>query len=254
MSDALPEPESRPAARALGVVAIGAAFRSLTILGAGRAAGPIDAAAVYYPLVGLVLGALWMATDRAVSALAGRTGASVAVVLVAAAATRMRPLRALGRTLAAMLSPRARRLTVLESGAGMVVGACTAVVVAAELAAVDALGRLRLLGLGFAPVLGCCSLVVLAVGSRAARADGRRLKFAPEVTFREFGIASAATFAAVSITSEFLGLVLVVATATFALAARVAWHRWIDGVNETAVLATGEAVQLLVLVLVAALS
>jgi hypothetical protein len=53
--------------------------------------------------------------------------------------------------------------------------------------------------------------------------------------------------------AEFLGLLLVLATAASTIAARVGLHRWIDGVNETAVLATAEAVQLLILALLVAL-
>jgi len=50
------------------------------------------------------------------------------------------------------------------------------------------------------------------------------------------------------------GLLLVLATAAFTIAARVFFHRWIDGVNETAMLATGEAAQLMILGLLAAFS
>jgi hypothetical protein len=132
--------------------------------------------------------------------------------------------------------------------------ACTAAVVAAEVAALSALGRYRIVGLLAAPVLGCCSMVVLAVGSRAARPDGRRVKFAPAVTFREFGLATAATFAVLFWATEFLGLLLILATALCTIAARVGWHRWWGGVNETAVLATSEAIQCVVLLLLAALA
>jgi adenosylcobinamide-GDP ribazoletransferase len=254
MADAAPEPAPRRAPPFPGPAAVLAAFRALTVVGAGAATGQVDASAVYYPLVGLVLGALWSATDALVAPRAGRATASVAVVLVAAAATRARPLLALGRTLAAVPSGRAKRLAMLDAGRGALVAAGTLLVLAAEVAVLAALDRYRLVGLVLAPTLGCCSMVVLAVGSRAARADGRRLKFAPDVTFREFGIASTATFAFVFLTTEFLGLLLVLATAAFAIAARVSWHRWIDGVNETALLATAEAVQLLVLGVLVALS
>jgi len=233
--------------------AIGTAFRTLTILGPRSAALRVDASAVYYPIVGLAIGALWVATDRMVSTVAGHVVASAVVVLVGAAVTRGRGMLALGRTLAALPSRRADRLARLEGGATVGVS-CAAFVAAAEFALLCALSRFRLAGLAFAPLLGSCAMVVLAVGSRAARADGRRLKFAPEVGFMEFGAASAATFALVSLTSEFLGLLLVLSTAVVTVGARVFFHRWLDGVNDTAMLATGEAVQLLTLALLAALS
>jgi cobalamin synthase len=253
MPGALPDPASRAAPSFSAPAAVARAFRALTILGWNRAATPIDASAMYYPLVGLALGALWIATDRAVTAAAGRTAASVAVVLVAAVATRAAPLLALARFLVALPAGRARRLAGLEWGPGMRVSIAAAAVLLANTALLCALDRYRLVGLLFAPVLGSCSIVVLAVGSRAARADGRRLKFAPDVTFREFGVATAATFALLFLTSEFLGLLLVLATAACTVAARVFFHRWIDGVNETAVLATAEAIQLLTLALLVTL-
>lgn len=253
MSDPSAEPQSRTAAPFPGPTAAVAAFRALTILGGAAPPGRVDSAAVYYPLVGLALGALWVVTDRAIAALGGRLVASAAVALVAAAATRARPLLALGRTLAALLGDRARRLAVIEARRGALPRVCAAVVLAAEIGVLCALDRLRLPGLALAPVLGCCSMVVLAVGSRAARADGRRLKFAPDVTFREFAVASVATFALLFLTTEFLGLLLVLATAAFTIAARVFFHRWIDGVNDTVILATGEAVQLMILALLATL-
>ena len=248
-----PEPDSHGAPLLPGWRAIGTAFRTLTVLGPNRVELGVDASAVYYPVVGLALGVLWVATDRAVGALSGRFAASVAVLVVSAAVTRAKGLRALGRVVAALPSRRPDRLPRLDVG-GAVSGVCTAVLAAAELGALCVLVRYRLVGLAFAPLLGCCAMVVMAVGSRAARADGRRLKFAPDVGFTEFGAASAATFALVSLTSEFLGLLLVLSTAVFTVAARVFFHRWIDGVNDTAVLATGEAVQLVTLAFLAALS
>jgi cobalamin synthase len=252
MVEPAPYSESRPAAPFPGVAALVAAIRALTILGPGPA-GRVDASAVYYPVVGLALGGLWFLTDVVVTALFGRGAANVAVAIAAAVATGGRPLRALARTVEALPCARTRRLAVLESGRGAGVDAiCAAAVLALEIAALAALDRFRPIGLIFAPVLGCCSMVVLAVGSRAARSDGRRLKFAPAVTFREFGLASTATFALVFLSTEFLGLLLVLATAAFTITARVFFHRWLDGVNETVMLATGEMTQLLILALLAA--
>jgi cobalamin synthase len=215
-------------------------------------AAEVGAWAVYLPVVGAALGALGMAVDRAVDPVGGRIGASIAVAVASAVATRARPLGALGRVLAALFTDRRRRFAALER-TGMPAQACAAAVLAVQVGVLCPLDRFRTIGLALAPVLGACAMVVLAVGSRAARADGRRLKFAPAVTFREFGLASTATFALVFLSSEFLGLLLVVATAACTIAARVGFHRWIDGVNETALLATGAAVQLVILALLAAI-
>lgn len=232
-----------------GVAGIADAFRFIA-----RGTPQVGAWAVYLPVVGMVVGALWVLADLLVEPLAGRVAASIVVLLVGAAVTRARPLVALSRVLAALPARRERRLAALEGSDGVTYVVCLLIVVAAELAVLSMLARFRLVGLAFGPVLGCCAMVVLAVGSRAARADGRRLKFAPEVGFREFGVASTATFALVFLTTEFLGLLLVLATAAVTIAARVFFHRWIDGVNQTVILAVGEAVQLLILTLLLMLS
>jgi cobalamin synthase len=253
MSHAPPVPEPRAAPPFRGLGGLAAAFRQLTILGPAGALCRVDASAVYFPLVGLVLGVVWAAVDRAIDPWAGRRAASIGVLVVAAGLTRGRGVLALARTLVAALFGRGRGVEALESTAAGTPWIAAALVLAAELGVLVGLARFRLVGLAFAPVLGCCSMVVLAVGSRAARADGRQLKFAPEVTFREFGIATTATFALLFLTTEFLGLLLVLTTAAFTVAARVGWHRSIGGVNATALLATAEATQLLVLAVLAAM-
>jgi hypothetical protein len=114
------------------------------------------------------------------------------------------------------------------------------------------LDRFHSIGLLFAPMLARAAMVVLAVGSRAARTDGRQVKFAPEVTFNEFALASAATFAAVSLAADFLGLVLVLATAVLTVALRVFFHWRFGGIDRTAVHGACQATELAVLAILAA--
>jgi cobalamin synthase len=230
-------PSERAAPPFPGWAGLGAAIRFLTPAGV---AGRVDASAVYYPLVGLVIGAVWLVTDRLLSGVAGPTSASVVVVLIGIGLTGGRPLLALGRALLGRW--------------GAVAGYVAAALLAGlEVWLVDAQGRYRPVGLLFAPLLGCCSLVVLAVGAREARADGRRVKFAPLVTFREFGVASTATFALIFLTTEFLGLLLILYAAALSLAARVGLHRWRGGVDDTTLRASGAAIELMVLALLVAL-
>lgn len=227
-----------------GVGGIAAACRFVF----GAAPRPIVGAwAVYLPLAGLLLGGAWLATDLAAGRMGARSLASAAVMLVHAALTRTRPLRALAAVLTAIPAARGRRLEIVTGTPTMAMNALAVLIALGEIAVLSALDRFRTVGLVCAPLLGACSMVVLAVGSRAARPDGRRLKFAPQVGFREFGLASAATFGLVFLTTEFLGLLLILATAAFVIAVRVASHRWLDGVNETVLLATAEATQLVVL-------
>jgi adenosylcobinamide-GDP ribazoletransferase len=246
-----PPAESRSGPPFPGLGALRTAFAQLTVLGA-RARSDVDAAAVYYPLVGAVLGALWLAVDALVRPRAGAFAASVAVACVAAAATRAAPLAALGRSVAALLA-RSNARQRLACGNRLLDHACAFTVFALEVLLLNALGRYRPIALIFAPLLGACSMVVIAVGSRAARLDGRLVKFAPAVSFREFGIATTATFAVVFLAADFLGLLLVLTTAALTIAARVGWHRWMGGVSYPAMLATAEAVQIAILAVLVAI-
>ncbi len=234
-----------------------AAFRdalaALTVVRGAGASSSIGISAIYYPVVGMLLGALWLAADRAAGAVGGRLLGSAAVLLVANLLTGGRPLAALGGLVAAALSGRGgtRALIYLEPPPPQAARVCAALVALFELCVLWRLERFRMVGLAFAPLLGCCSVVVLAVGSRAARIDGRRVKLAPQLTFNEFALASTLTFAATFIATEFLGLLLVLSTAALTIALRVFFHRWLDGVNDTALSAAREVVQLTVLGLLA---
>ena len=87
---------------------------------------------------------------------------------------------------------------------------------------------------------------------REARgSDGRRVKFAPDTTFREFAVASTLTFAVIFIATESLGLVLVLATAALIIGLRSLFHRWLDGINDTVMDATCELTQLVTLAILA---
>ena len=78
------------------------------------------------------------------------------------------------------------------------------------------------------------------------------MKFAPEVLFNEFALASTFTFAAVFLATEFLGFLLVLASAALIIGLRVFFHSWLGGVDRTTLHAGCEAVQLLGLALLAA--
>ena len=90
-------------------------------------------------------------------------------------------------------------------------------------------------------------------GGRLARSASRRaaVKFAPGVAFREFALASTGTFAVVFLSTEFLGLLLVLFTAALVIGLRIFFHRWFGGVNRAALGAACELTQLGILLLLA---
>jgi cobalamin synthase len=249
------EPESSPpgAARAWPVVGdLAAAIRQLTFLEHGERAFPMGASAMFYPLVGLGIGGLWILVDR-LAAFAGSPLLSAALVLTGTVlATRARPLLGAGRTLAASFSrSRARALRLMDGPVETAALAAAAVVLALELLCLIQLDRLRFVGLAAAPLLGRWSMVVMAVGSRAARADGRRYKFDPQVTFRELGVTSTVTFALLFAATGFLGVVLVLSVAAAVVGLRTWLHHRLHGITCASLGAACELAQLITLALLA---
>ncbi len=164
--------------------------------------------------------------------------------------TRGRPLLGLAKTLAAALTGRPQRsFALLEGPPGWGVALLAALLAAAEVLLLAGLDRFRWLGLLFAPTLGHCAMVATATGSRAARGDGKVVKFAPALTFREFGIASTATFAAVFLSTDFLGLLMVLVTGIATIALRMLLHYRFGGIHTASLAAAGELVQFGVLAL-----
>ena len=211
---------------------------------AGDDASPVGLSAVYYPLIGLVLGIGMVAVDRAMMPWASVWASSIGVVGFHAAATRGRPLAGLAQMVC-------RFITV---GLGRSAVALFLVQIAVFALAVWIIGRIdngRVIALLFAPMLGRSAMVVMATGSREARDDGRQVKFSRELTFREFGIASTAAFAVVFLTTNFLGLLLVLVTGMATIALRLSLHWRLGGVDRSSLHASGEFVQLAVLGLMA---
>jgi cobalamin synthase len=207
---------------------------------------PVGISAVYYPAVGLLLGVSMALLDLAISPRIAPPTASLVELALYVAATGGRSLSGLARTIARSLRPSAEPSRALLFGLRLVVFALAV----ALLAQIETGRAVALL---FAPMLGACTMVVLATGSRAARRDQRQLKFAPELSFREFGIASTAVFALVFLSTNFLGLLLVLATGILTIGLRLALHWLRGGVDRDSMHGTGLFVMLTVLAIIAAL-
>jgi cobalamin synthase len=215
-------------------------------------AGPADmgASAFFYPVIGAALGGSLYLFDRATSSLLDVSLRSACVVLLGAVFTGGRAHADLSRLVAA-LGFRERGRFLLRS-AGPPNWPLVVASLFLEVWLVAHLGKLRPVGLLFAPLLGVWSTIVLGFGSRAARADGRRVKFAEEVTFTEFAISSVATFAFVFWLTQFLGILLVCIAATLIVGIRLTFHAYLDGIPETALGATWQVVALVTLAVLAA--
>jgi hypothetical protein len=194
-----------------------------------------------------------LAADRLCSPLGGMSFGSAAALATAIALTGGSGFSALARSLASVLPDSTRpALQRVHDVPGAVVLVLSTALAVLELFCLLHLDRFRSIGMLSAPMLAHCAMVVLAVGSRAARMDGKQVKFAPAVTFNEFALASAATFAVVFLAADFLGLLLVLATAALTVALRVIFHLRLGGVDSLSLHAGAQATEIVVLAILAA--
>ena len=107
----------------------------------------------------------------------------------------------------------------------------------------------RLYGLVFAPLLSRWSMVVVAFSARAARLGAAGPRYMPDLTFREFALASVFTFAVTFSATEAFGIFIVVIVAAITVVLRLLWHRWLGGVDDATVNATAAMTELAVLLL-----
>lgn len=219
------------------------ALRERTLVGGYESGRQVGTGAVYYPLIGLALGAAALLADRTGEPF-GRLAACAAVVATWALLSRGRSLLAPAQVLAAAVQPtRQRTLAVLEAPPGPAAWLLAAAIAAGETHFLASLDDFRGIALLFTPMLGHCAMVVTATGSRRARLDERVQKFSPTLTFREFGIASTATFAIVFLTTDFLGLLMVMLTGLLTIGLRLLLHYRFGGITTVSLAAVGEIVQ-----------
>ena len=211
-----------------------AALGTLTLLPLPRPSPGSEAfgrAAVFFPLVGLLIGGLLAGIDCAIMNHLSAWRTAIAVVGAWEAVTGAVLLRAWAPARPAGLAAMAATVAAKV--------ACTAGASA------------RPAALLFAPLLARWALVVLATGVRDAAAPGR--KFNPAITFREFALASVFSFAAVFAVAEAFGILIVVGVAALTLGLRLLVHRWVGGVSWRFLLACVEGIEVFVLGLCALL-
>lgn len=205
------------------------------ILGADDAS-PIGIAAVYYPAVGLLLGVVMLGVDLGLSD-ASLIVASAAVVLAQTLVTRARWGRGLATTVCRLIMPKRDVPEIL-------VGVLSAGLFALMVSILASVEGGRAVILLFAPMLAGCAMVVIATGSRESRRDDRQVKFSPDLSFREFGLASTIAFAIVFLATNFLGLILVLLTGATTIALRLLLHWRLGGVDRASLHASGAIVQM----------
>jgi cobalamin synthase len=261
MSDEEPFAERRPGSALPTMGELQAAVRYATCFGRGSA-DALERGALFVPLVGLAVGAVLVGVDRALAAAPVPVGAIAVVFCLALlrgdlgwrsrtpSSAEPRPARlAAGDKADAEgdLRPVSRGPSNRRVAAMLWLAAQTAKCVALAASGVPPPALL------FAPMLGGWAVVVCAFGARDAAAPATGRKFARGITFREFSLTSVYAFAVVMAVNEALGIAMVLCASAVTVALRVVWHRWFGGVTEARARATGEAVEVAVLLLFAAL-
>ncbi len=232
---------------------IGAAVGSLTALerlaaGASRAA--LAGGLAFYPVVGLVLGALAAgvatATERVLPAAAGPAGVLALVALAGARGARGLAAAAealLRRGDAVIVRGRLRTvpgpLGIAAAGAALAARAAAAAVLPPPA---------RTTALLLAPMLGAWAVVVECYGGVPTHASGTAAAIVGRARFREFGWASVTALGMTLAVGEPIGLVIVLAASLATVGVRIyAYHR-LGGLTGRLLAATRELVETVVLV------
>jgi adenosylcobinamide-GDP ribazoletransferase len=228
-----------PSAGVAGLLrSLGAALRFLVGLPARGPDALVETARgmLFFPLIGLGLGV-------AVAAAATLAVAWMPAVLAAPAIVAL--LLALGggttaRAVADGVAAQAGRGAVaVAAGGAALAGLLAAKAVAIVLLRPDALG----LAIALSVMLGRWAMVVEAYGSIPVEGDPLAEAMTRHAKFREFGNASVSAMALTLVLANAVGLVLLFAAATGAIAVRVAAHRLRGGVTRTSLLAVVEIVE-----------
>jgi len=226
------------------------AVRFLTIVPLPGGTVPIGQSALFFPLVGLAIGATLVVADRGLAFVAPTAVRSVVVVAMLAGVTGALHLDGLADSADALLiRERARALAVMRDSAVGAFGVVALVVVLLlKMRSLDTLpAEARTAALLLAPMLARWSIVVLAFGSQSARAEGLGFAMVGSLTFREFGIATVfALWVALAGTAA-RGLTAVIALATTTIGVRIFAHRKLGGITGDLLGAVAELSEALVL-------
>lgn len=251
---AAPSPASPPAddpnaPRALAW-ALATAVRTLTIVPLPGGDGAVGRSALFFPLVGLGLGALLACADGALTAVAPLALRNLLLVALLVTLAGRAPLEGLVRTADALPKhgPAARCARLRAGRVGAVGIVAVVLVLGLALRSLDAIpDGARTLPLLLAPMLARWSIVALAFGSVPAADDGRGLAMVRTLGFREFGVASVGAFAVMLGWAEARGLLAIVVLAIATIGVRIGTHRAFGGVTGDVLMAMGALGDALVL-------
>lgn len=202
---------------------------------------------VFFPLVGLLLGAVVWVLDSVLRPLFPAAFLNVVLVLTLIWLSRGFHLDGLADTADGLLGSREqqRSLTIMKDSAVGTFGVLAVIfAVLLKLRALDLLeGGYRGPALLLGPMLSRWSCVVMAYSSRPARVEGLGATFVRGTQFREFGLASVFALALVFLLMEVIGLVVFIPLASLILAFTLYCNKRLGGVTGDTLGALGEMVE-----------
>ncbi|MGH7964672.1 MAG: adenosylcobinamide-GDP ribazoletransferase [Candidatus Binatia bacterium] len=204
-------------------------------------------AGVFFPLIGLLLGAVVWSLDRGLRPLIPGSLLSIVLVIALAVLSRGFHLDGLADSADGLLGSqdRQRSLEIMKDSALGTFGVLALIIVLLlKVRSLDLLqGGYRGMALLLAPMLSRWACVVMAYSSRPAKAEGLGAMFVRGAQFREFGLASVFTLVVVFALVEIVGLVIIVPLAALILGFTLYCNRRLGGVTGDTLGALGEMVE-----------
>ncbi len=233
------------------------AVRAITILRLGTEAPPerIDRFALFYPLIGFLIGiTLWL-LDWTLRLVLSQEMTSVFLVAALAILSAGRHLDGFANTADGLIGFRGREWALATMRArplGSFGAAALFFLLILKVRGFDLLAeQTRTLGLLLAPMLGRWAMVVVAHGSREAAPQGEAARFAPRIGSREFAVASVVCFVLLLALAQALGLVVLIVVAALTVGLRLYFHHRLGGITDQSIGAVAETVETIALVVFA---
>jgi adenosylcobinamide-GDP ribazoletransferase len=223
---------------------------------AERAASEIGRAAIFFPMIGAVLGVILMAVDLMLLPTAGPSLSSVALVALLALLTRGLHLDGLADTFDGFGAggDRERILRVMDDSHIGAFGVIAIVLVLFfKVHAIASIDIERWRALMAAPVLGRWAMVVLGYRSQAAK-PGLGSALVDHLATSYFFLASATTLILTAAILHITGIVIMSGVYAFAIASKSFFQRRLGGVTGDTFGAVGELSETSVFVLLAMMS
>ena len=202
----------------------------------------------FFPLIGLLIGALVWSADWLLQPLLPTTLLSLFLVGLLAVLSRGFHLDGVADSadgLFGSTEPQRRLAIMKDSRLGTFGALALFFVLGLKISALDILqGGYRDIALLFGPMLGRWACVVMAYSSRPARSEGLGVVFVNGVQFREFGLASLITLGILFTLIEIVGIVLVIPLGGLIISFTLYCNKRLGGTTGDTLGAIGELVEI----------